>query len=130
MKEILEFLYYRYYIFQVKIGNADIAPFTAILILVFIFMLYFFDLLFLISIIFPNKAPNINAPLTCLVLFCLTAYLYYRLVYDGKYKKIIKAQEKTSQKKSGTLIILLSLVPFIILIISMIIKINQNLGNI
>ena len=29
----LEFLYYKYYKFQVKVGNSDIAPFSAMLII-------------------------------------------------------------------------------------------------
>lgn len=50
----IKFLYYKYYKFQVRVGNEDIAPFSAVLIIAFTLMLYYFDLYFLFSVIFPG----------------------------------------------------------------------------
>jgi glucan phosphoethanolaminetransferase (alkaline phosphatase superfamily) len=129
MREKLEFLYYRYYKLQVKMGNADIAPFSSILSIATILMLYFFDIMFIISIISNGKAPFLNVSVVCLSLLFLIGFLYIILVNNGKYKIIIKEQEKEVQKRYSLLAILFPLIAFILFVLSMIFKIIQNRGN-
>ena len=124
----LEFLYYRYYRFQVRMGNADVAPFSSILIIAFVAMLYYFDFFILLGVLFPTVSPNLSWKFNLILLLLLIILLYFSLVHKGKWKKVIKEQEKL--KKGKWLSIILPILAFILFNLGFIIKILQNQGKI
>lgn len=100
--KILNYLYYRYYKFQVKVGNRDIAPFSAMLIIAFTMMLYYFSLFFIIIVIIPKDVLSRYAGYMIsfsipLFLFIMIS-LYNSFIYKSRYKKIIKMQERLFEK--------------------------------
>jgi len=133
MIKYLEFLYYRYYKFQVRVGNSDIAPFSAMLIIASTIMLYYFSVFFLIIQV-PKDILNFDITyfaiisLGLLVLLMIT--LYFLLVYKSKYKKIINEYEKNIVSKKGIVPLLFPLIGFVLLIVSMFLKVLQNQGKI
>lgn len=133
MIKYLEFLYYRYYKFQVRVGNSDIAPFSAMLIIACTIMLYYFSLFFLIILI-PKDILNFNITYFAIIsvglLVFLIIALYLLLVHKSKYKKIIKEYEKNKVNTKGILALLFPLIGFILLIGSMFLKVLQNQGKI
>jgi succinate dehydrogenase hydrophobic anchor subunit len=133
MTKFLEFLYYRYYKFQVRVGNSDIAPFSAMLIIASTIMLYYFSIFFLLILV-PKDILNFNItyfPIISLVLLVfLMIALYLLLVHKSKYKIIIKEYEKTKVNKKGIFALLFPLIGFILLIGSMFLKALQNQGKI
>jgi hypothetical protein len=125
----IKFLYYKYYKFQLKVGNEDIAPFSAVLIIAFTLMLYYFDFLFFYIVIFPesNIYNGITESLTVLALLIIC--FYFLLYHKGKYKRIIKSMEKEYGSKKSFLHILFPLLAFILYNLGWILKMLQNQGK-
>ena len=130
MMNYLEFLYYRYYKFQVKVGNSDIAPFSAMLIIAASIMLYYFDFFFVFSIVFPEIAPKMSIYITFALFVSIMLYLYLLLINRDKYKRIIKQQEEHLVRKDGIVALLFPLIGFVLFIGSMYLKVLQNQGKI
>ena len=90
--KFLEYLYFKYYCFQVKVGNKDVAPFIAMLIIVFIILIYYLSAFFFTITIFHKFHLFFNIKFFKLFTFVLITFLiiwlYFLLVYNGKYKKI------------------------------------------
>ena len=126
----LEFLYYRYYKFQVKVGNSDIAPFSAMLIIAASIMLYYFDFFFVFSIVFPEIAPKMSIYITFALFVSIMLCLYLLLINRDKYKRIIKQQEEHLVRKDGIVALLFPLIGFVLFIGSMYLKVLQNQGKI
>jgi hypothetical protein len=51
-RKLFEYLFYKYYFFQVKVGNQDVAKYTSIIIIAFILNFYFIISLLLIDVFF------------------------------------------------------------------------------
>jgi len=130
MKQI-EFLFFRYYKSQCRLGNSDIAPFSAILIISFSIMLYYFSAFFYIITILPDIEINKTCftTITFLFLFFLIILFYLLLVYKGKYKKIIKSHENELFNKFSVWPILIPLMGFILFNVGWILKMLQNQGR-
>lgn len=127
--KFLEYLYSRYYNFQVKMGNGDIAPFSSMLIISFTFMLYYFSFFFLIILFIPKDLLDMQY-FKYISLFLFSAsiiYLYLLLVHRRKYKKILRKAETV--KKSSSQAILFPLIGFILFNLSWILKMLQNQGK-
>ena len=97
----LEFLYYRYYNSQVRMGNRDVAPFSAMLIIAFTIMLYYFSFFFL-TITFIHKEYLVLNTLffktfSVVLFFSLIVGFYFLLIHKGKYKQIIKSKENMEE---------------------------------
>lgn len=125
----IKFLYYKYYKFQVRVGNADIAPFSAVLIIAFTLMLYYFDFLFLFIIIYPKFHFNNGIIESLSILALLIICFYFLLYHKGKYKRIIKSMEKEYGSKKSFLHILFVLIAFILYNLGWIFKMLQNQGK-
>ena len=128
--EFFKFLYYRYYNSQVRLGNADVAPFSAMLIIAFTMMLYLFDLFTLISVLFPHTAPNLSWKFSFAILGSIILFLYIVLIFKGKYRQVIKEQENQFKNKRSLVAILFPLIAFALFITVFVVKILQNQGRI
>jgi hypothetical protein len=126
----IEFLYYRYYNSQVKMGNRDVAPFSAMLIIAFTIMLYYFSFFFLTIIFIPRGYLVLNTSFfkifSVVLFFSLIAGLYFLLIHKGKYKQILKSQEYG--RKRSFVSILFPLIGFILFNLGWILKMLQNQG--
>lgn len=125
--KFLEYLYCKYYNFQVRMGNADVAPFSSMLIIAFVCMLYYFDFFIFLSVILPKSSPNLLWELNATILLSIIALFYFLLVYKGKYKEVLKRSDVV--KKSSLWAILFPLIAFILLNVGFILKILQNRGE-
>ena len=100
----LTYLYYKYYRFQVRVGNGDIALFTSIMFMACILLLYYGGILLFIGLIFPSiKLWNISIiVIVGMVILSVALFLWCWLrVWRGKrYKEIINYYEKISPKSS------------------------------
>ena len=130
--KFIGYLYYKYYIFQVKTGNSDVAPFSAMLIIAFTIMLYYFSLFFLIITIVPKDMLKLNTPFflsfsIALLLFLIIG-LYFLFVHNEKYKGIIKSYETGNNNGRSFAAIIFPLLAFILFNLSWILKMLQNQG--
>jgi len=126
----LEYLYYKYYHFQVRVGHGDIASFSAMLIISFTVMLYYFGIFFMVINLFPDIPINKSffLSLTIILFFGLIIVFYLILVHKEKYIKIIK--NDSLQRRSSLKAILFPLLAFILFNLGWILKMLQNQGRI
>lgn len=127
--QYLEYLYYRYYIFQVKVGNSDVAPFSSMLIIFFTLILYYFGTFFILITVLPNIILDMKAFgfVSAFLFIYLFIYLYFKLLYKDKYKSIIQLNKNKEEKRLGA--IFFPLLAFIIFILAFVLKILQNQGK-
>ncbi len=125
----LEYLYCKYYNFQVRMGNADVAPFSSMLIIAFIFMLYYFSLFFLAIIFIPKGLINMQyfKYFSILLFFYSIVHFYFLLVHKGKYKKVLKRCDAKNKGSIGA--ILFPLIAFVLFNVGWILKMFQNQGK-
>lgn len=124
---ILEYLFCKYHAFQVRIGNRDIAPFGAILIIVFSAVLYIISLLMLLNFVFLIYIPKVNVVAYLIALGLIIGVIYFLLVHKGKYKDIMKKNEETNKSSLGA--ILFPLIAFVLFTLGWILKMLQNQGK-
>jgi hypothetical protein len=126
----IEYLYFKYYNFQVKVGNKDVAPISSMLIIAFSLMLYYFSTIFLSMLFIPKGVLNMK-PLTyvsVVLFFSLIIWLYLLLVSKGKYKEILKRNEGyRGKKRIGA--ILFPLIAFLLFNLGWILNMLQNQGR-
>ncbi len=126
----IEYLYFKYYSFQEKMGNKDVAPFSSMLIIAFSFMLYYFSIVFL-SLLFISKGVLNMQPLayvSVILFFALIIWLYLLLVSNGKYKDILRRNEEyRGKKRLGA--VLFPFIAFILFTLGWILKMQQNQGR-
>lgn len=129
----LEFLYYRYYKAQVRMGNRDVAPFSAMLIIAFTIMLYYFSFFFLTITFIPKEYLVLNTSFfktfSVVLFFSLIVVFYFLLIHKGKYKQIIKSMEKEYGVKRNFTAILFPIIGFLLFNLGWILKMLQNQGK-
>ena len=126
-----ESLFCKYYNFQVKIGNSDIAPFSSMLIISFTIMLYYFGLFFLTITFFDKNELKINMAIfkyfSIAVFFILIVLFYLILLWNGRYKEILKKYENKPRRNYTAF--LFPLTAFILFNLGWILKMLQNQGK-
>lgn len=102
----IEYLYVKYYFFQVRMGNADIAPFSSMLIISFSFILYCFSAFFYIIIFFEDIWLDISyfLPISIAFFFSVIVCFYFLLVFNGKFKKILKKKDLKDSSNLGAIL--------------------------
>lgn len=123
----LEYLYCKYYAFQVRIGHGDIAPFSAMLIIVFSTILYIISLFMLLNFIFGIHIPKVNAEAYVMAFFLMIMIFYFLLVHKGKYKEVLKRSGAKNKSNLGA--ILFPLIAFVLFNIGLVFKMLQNQGR-
>jgi len=131
IKVFLEYLYYKYYKFQIYVGNSDVAPIFAMFIIIFTVLIYIPSILLIISFFFPHMAAlhwrHVNKTEYILFVILLFICFYFFFLHKKKYKKIMKREELN--KKSNLMAILFPLIAFILFNVGCILKILQNQGK-
>jgi hypothetical protein len=126
----LDYLYNKYYYFQVKVGNADIAPFSALVFLFFIFSLYILGLFFYTGVIIgkDNFLVQKMEYIFCSIEFSLFFCFIIRFFTLKKSSNIIKNKEfiHTSHWPA----IIFSVFGFLFLFFAMYLGLLQNRGEI
>lgn len=129
IKTFFEYLFYKYYWFQIRIGNASVAPFFSTLMIAFVTFLYI-SITFMIFIFFiiPNTHINIKPKGSFIVIIILFLIFYFLFLYKMKYKYILKKEELNNENNFWA--IFLPLFAFILINVCWILKMLQNSGKI
>ena len=126
-------LYVKYYNFQVKIGNADVAPYSSMLIIALTIMLYYFSAFFFFITLFPiesfEKDLKFFMYFSFSFFFLMLIVQYFQFLYKRRYKKILMWHEMNSAKTKSYSAVLFPLIAFILFNLSWILKLLQNQGN-
>ena len=125
---IIEYLFFKYYNFQVKVGNEDIAPITAILFISFIMVILYADILcvclFYLSCFKNALMPSVYSFILVYVISFFILFFY--LVYKKKYKLILTRHEKEWKDRKNIGAILFATLPIVAFFIEMFLKITIN----
>lgn len=120
----LEYLFFKYYNWQVKVGNADIASFSSICFMTLWIAFYFIDVL--MSISFYIETKTIPKYIFFILFFGVFVFLYFSFIHHGKSTQIMEKHEKewTGKKHLGA--ILFPIIAFIWFNANWIIKMLMN----
>lgn len=126
--KIIEYLFFKYYYFQIKVGNEDIAPLSTILFISMIIeIIYadficfcFFYLPCFINLQFPSIYSFILIYIVCFLV------LYFLVIYKKKYKGILINHKEEWKGKKQLGAILFVIIPYVIFFIELFLKIQLN----
>ncbi len=99
----LTYLFYKYYRFQVRVGNGDIALFSSVIFILVLAMFYYWSIQSFVYVIFPSSKLWVSSYVGVgAVVLDITLFLWYwlRVWRRKRYKKIIKYYEEVSPKSS------------------------------
>lgn len=125
--QLLIKLFYYYYWHQVRIGNKDVAPFFAILSIVFALILYYFSAVILVAPYFPNGIDIREFILKSGIVIFVTLLIifYFVFIHNKKYKKIIE----NTQVKGRLIAVIFPLIAFVLLNIGWVLIVIHNRGS-
>ncbi len=132
MRDRLDYIYYRFYRFQVSVGNGSIAIMFSFLFLSFLLMINFFAFAYILYAFFGIKMPLQNATiggLTVIGIICVVNYFLF--IYRNRYQKIIKRYkgEKSATVRKGNIAVVIYMVfSFIMIATSFYLMIMRNRG--
>ena len=127
----LEYLFFKYYYFQVKVGNAIIAEYTAIILISMIIEFIYLDILSTYFFFFPSS-KNYSGPgiQSIIILFILSfILLYFLLVHKHKYERILEENEDRWKGKKNLGAVLFAVLPFVVFFFELYIKMLMNQGK-
>lgn len=125
----LEYLFFKYYYWQIKVGNGDMPTFMSILFITVCFELYFMDI---ISSYFYFLKPigtrfvSMSVFIVALILFFIL--LYFLLCHRGKEKEILERHQNEWRNGKSLGAILFPIIAFIWFNANNIIKMLMNRG--
>lgn len=124
----IRYLYYKFYKAQIYVGNRDVAPFFAMLMLLAIFWFYILDIVLLLGLFIDFKIHAVSERNFKIIAIIISLASFCYIFYKRRYKKIIENPEfKEVSNKSA---IIFSTLPFlfffIFFLIIMIIR-GQNI---
>jgi uncharacterized membrane protein len=127
----LEYLFFKYYNWAIKVGDGDMPATTSIMCISFCVTLYVIDL---VSFYFYFISPEASFGLFYLYLFVLTTIicdivLYLVLVAKGRDKKIIEKHQEEWKGKKHWGAILFPIIAILVYGIELFIKMQMNRGR-
>ncbi|MGC3978626.1 MAG: hypothetical protein QM751_10585 [Paludibacteraceae bacterium] len=114
-REFFDYLFYKYYHWQVRVGNGDIAPFGAVVFITFLTIIFIASIIGVFTLhIMPNTFPafmtsKVWAIISMILIF---SFYFFLFLYKKKYKKILKRKELKA--RSGLVAIILPIGVFLL----------------
>ena len=126
----LEYLFFKYYNWQIKVGNGDMPSFLSVLFISFIFTLYIANLImFYFFFLAPNVAFFQNKYIFVIIFVLLFLVLYILLVAKGKDTCILETHKEEWTGKKHTGAVIFPIIAYDLMIIEVMIKIEMNRGT-
>lgn len=124
----LEYLFFKYYYFQVKVGNADIAEYTAIIFISMIIEFIYADILGAYFFFIPSSKsysmPGVNVIVA--IFFLSFVLLYFLLVHKHKYVRILEKNEARWKGKKALGAVLFAVIPFVLVFVELFVSIKLD----
>lgn len=130
--KMLEYLFFKYHNFQVKVSNGDIAPLMAVLFICLVIEFYYLSILAFYSYFVNFERPSFFTNKYSIVLVYVVTFIvfYFLFLHKKKYKRIMKVHEAEWKGKKNLGAILFAVLPFIIFFVETYIKMKMNQGAI
>lgn len=122
----LEYLFFKYYNWQVKVGNWYIASFASICFMTFCILLYYLDIVMVMS--YFIGAIAIHKYILIIMFIAVLAILYFSLVYHGRDMQIMERHkdEWTGKKNLGAIVF--PIIAFVWFNVDWIVRMLMNRG--
>jgi hypothetical protein len=129
----LDYLFFKYYHFQKRVGNGDIAPLMSVLFICFVLEFYYLCIygtyyLFFSSAKPPSWISSSYAIITVNVVNFVV--LYFLFLFRKRYKKVLKNHETEWKGKKNIGAIIFAVCPFAVFFVGLYIKMLMNQGKI
>lgn len=124
----LEYLFFKYYNWAIKVGDGDLPAITSVMCISFSVELYFIDVV-MAYFFFISPEPSFNAFYLYLFVFFALAtiiVLYFLLVAKGKGKKIIEKHQEEWNGRKHIWAILFPIIALLTYGIELLIKMEIN----
>ncbi len=125
----LEYLFFKYYNWQVKIGNGYMPVFMAVLFITFCSFLYFLNIVMSLHyFFFDNSTTTLSKWYFIAFVLVFLVIEFFLFVYKGRSKKIMEAhkEEWTGKKHLGA--ILFPVIAFVWFNVNWVVKMLMNRG--
>lgn len=117
IKRLLEYLFFKFYSFQVKVGNEDIAPFSSILIISVVFGFIYHDIVLFCYRFIPFFSNDPLPPWYVFLIVYMIVFIvmYFVVLNKNKYRSILITHEEEWKGKKNLGVILFVVVPIVLL---------------
>lgn len=129
MRERLDNIYYRFYRFQVSVGNSGVAVTFSLIFLSFLLLINLFSIFFILHGFLEIKMPFHNAIDGLITVGVIILINYFLFIYRERYKAIIKnhKNESTKNVRNGNIKVIAYIVlSFIMIIVGFYLMIMRN----
>lgn len=125
----LEYLFFKYFNWQIKVGNGEMPSFFAVFFIAFVFTLYLIDIILLYYFfVAPAREFIRNKFVFVIIFFSLFIVFYYLLAAKGKDFWIMETHKEEWTKKKNMGAILFPIIAFVLFNIEVYLKIQVNNG--
>lgn len=122
--KFIKYLYFKFYKAQIFLGNRDVAPFFALLLLLVIFWFYLLDIFVLFRLFFNFKTSSIKEANFKIIAIFIIALFASVMFYKKRYQRIINNSE--FEKYSNLPAIVFTVIPLIVFFIGVAIQMIKN----
>ena len=128
----LEYLFFKYYYFQVRVGNEDVAPFIAVVFIGFISEFIYADIICFYYYFFQTSSSNaFPKPYSFLIVpTVVILVISYFFLYKKRYKNVLYTYESEWKGKKNLGAILFAVLPIVVFFVETYIKMRMNQGKI
>lgn len=97
----LEYLFFKYYNWQIKVGNGDMSSFLSVLFISFSFTLYFVDIIMFYFFFLASNGDFLNNKYLFIIVFILFFYIVFSSCYKReRYSNYGEIQKGMDRKKT------------------------------
>lgn len=118
----LDYLFFKYYHFQTRVGNGDMAPFMSVLFICFVTEFYYLCIcstyyLFLSS----AKPPSyLSSPYALFMVNVVNFIVFYFLfLFRKRYKKVLEDHETEWRGKKNIWAVIFAVFPFVVFFVEL-----------
>ena len=123
----LEYLFFKYYYFQVRVGNGDSALFSAVVFLSLVFSFVFADIISFYYFFIPASSPEEFNPYSIMFIFIIAVLVFSFLFFRKKrYEKVLKVHEAEWKGKKNIGAVLFAVIPFLLYFAELFISLKFN----
>lgn len=129
--KFLEYLFFKYYYFQIRVGDGVVAEYSALLFISFIIEFIYCDIVgFYFFFIPSSKCHSLPSVYWLFILFTLFfVVLYFLLVHKHKYERILEENKDRWKGKKNLGAVLFAVFPFVVFFFELYIKMLMNQGK-
>jgi uncharacterized membrane protein len=133
MRQKLDYIYYRFYRFQVSVGNGQVAVAFSLLFFSFLLMVNVQSVMGFLYAFAGIKVPYDNPGIIGLTIIGLITFINMILfIYRQRYKSIIKRykdESKDAVRTGNIYIIVYMILTFVMFFVGLILMMERNRGN-